>query len=353
MMENVHHIRIVLLTGLGDVVHGLPIANAIRRARPACRISWVAEPMPAGLIAHHPAIDRVIVFEKKRGTRGVLALRRSLQDDAADITLNLNVYFKSVFPTMLSPSPRRLGFDRARSHDGVWLFCNEHLRARPRAHTQDMFLEFLEPLGIAAQPLEWRLEPTAEELRDQAEFLARENARADAPLVALVTASANRKKDWPPDRYIELADRLYAELGLRPMILGGPGSHEAGIARHVIRNSSAPVVNALGNGVRRLVWLIAASRLLIAPDTGPVHIARALEVPVVGLFGHTNPWRVGPYRRYEDLWIDRYTEPGGPPDPANATPRLGRMERITTDEVMEKVSLALRRYAHAASIAPS
>ena len=94
-------------------------------------------------------------------------------------------------------------------------------------------------------------------------------------------------------------------------------------------------------GIARLIWLIGSSRLLIAPDTGPVHIARALEVPVVGLFGHTNPWRVGPYRKYAHLWIDRYTEPGEAPDPGNATPRLGRMEQISTDDVMQKVSLTL------------
>jgi heptosyltransferase I len=345
-MQNVRHIRIVLLTGLGDVVHGLPVANAIRRAHPDWRISWVVEPMPAGLLSPHAAIDRVIVFEKQRGLAGVLDLRRSLRDDRADITLNLNVYFKSVFPTIFTRSPRRIGFDRARSHDGVWLFCNETLPARPRAHTQDQFLEFLDVLDVPRQPLEWRLECSAHELREQAEFLARHAAViAGAPLAAVVTASANRRKDWPPDRYIELADRLYAECGLCPVLIGGPGAYESEMARRIVQQTRAPVINALGNGVRRLIWLISASRLLIAPDTGPLHIARALDVPVVGLFGHTNPWRVGPYRKYEDLWIDRYTEPGDSPDPGNATPKLGRMEQITTDEVMEKVSLALSRYA--------
>jgi heptosyltransferase I len=350
LIQDARHIRIVLLTGLGDVVHGLPLANAIRRTRPDCFISWVVEPMPAGLLAPHPSIDRVIVFDKKRGLQGVRELWQKLRNDAADVTLNLNVYFKSIFPTLLKRSPIRIGFDRGRSHDGVWLSCNHHLEARARAHTQDMFLEFLTVLGVPAEPLEWRLQPTEEEQRDQAEFLA-SHAHTHVPqhrgIVALVTASANRKKDWVPERYVELAGRLHADFGLRPMLIGGPGAHENEIARMIVQRSRAPVIHALGNGVRRLIWLIQSSRLLIAPDTGPVHIARAMGVPVVGLFGHTNPWRVGPYRMYEDLWIDRYTEPDEAPDPSNATPKLGRMEQITTQDVLDKVEVALARYRSA------
>ena len=87
--------------------------------------------------------------------------------------------------------------------------------------------------------------------------------------------------------------------------------------------------------------------MVIAPDTGPVHIARALEVPVIGLYGHTNPWRVGPWRKYEDLWVDAYTDPGEAPDPSNFTPKLERMERITAAEVLERVERA--RAAHTAA----
>jgi heptosyltransferase I len=329
----------VLLTGLGDVVHGLPIACAIRRAWPASRITWVVESMPAGLIEHHPAIDRVVVFHKQEGFAGVLDLRRQLRGEHPDVSLNLNVYFKSVLPVLLSRAPRRIGFDRGRARDGVWLTANEHLPVRPRAHTLDMFLEFLDVLGVAAQPLEWRLEPTPLERAEQAAFFG----PLDRPAVAIVTASANPKKDWPVDRYVGLTERLHGELGLRPILIGGPGSRENEAARTIVQQSRAPVIDARGDGVRRLIWLIGGSRLTIAPDTGPVHISRALRVPVVGLFGHTNPWRVGPYRMFEDLWIDRYTDAGESPDPSRFDPRHGRMEQITIDDVMAKVVLALSR----------
>src|SRR5215212_7441080 len=151
------HVCIVLLTGLGDVVHGLPVVNALKRARPQMRITWVVEPMPAPILQPHDAIDRVVVFDKRRGWRGVRALRRKLHGERFDVTLNLNIYFKSIFPTLLSRAPVRWTFGRDRARDLVWLTGTDHLPRRPRRHTQDMFLEFVEALGIDPQPIEWKL----------------------------------------------------------------------------------------------------------------------------------------------------------------------------------------------------
>jgi heptosyltransferase I len=336
-LDDVRHVRIVLLTGLGDVVHGLPIACAIRRARPDIRITWVVEPMPAPILERHHAIDRVVPFHKKDGLAGVRALSRQLRDDRPDLSINFNIYFKSLFPSLLTRAPRRLGFGRDRARDGVWLASNERLYARPRAHTQDMFLEFAKALGVVAEPLEWRLTPVAAECEQRDAFFA----GIERPVAAIVPASANALKDWVTERWADVADRTYHELGLQPVLVGGPSERERAIASAIIRRADVPVIDALGDDVRRMAWLIGGSRVVIAPDTGPVHISRALGVPVVGLYGHTNPWRVGPYRAYEDLWIDAYTEPDESPDPSRFDPKHGRMERITVDAVIAKVAVAL------------
>lgn len=344
-LQDVRSVRIILLTGLGDVVHGLPIVCAIKRERPDIRITWVVEPMPSAILEGHPAIDRVVVFRKKDGLDGVRALRRDLGSDRADLSINFNIYFKSLFPTLIARAERRLGFDRGRSRDGTWLAATEWLEQRPRAHTQDMFLEFAETLGVRADPLEWRLGLRGGEAGDWRAFFS----GLDRPAAAIAPASANRKKDWVTERWAQVADRLYNEHGLQPVLVGGPSAREREIADTIIARSTVPVVDALGDGVRRLLWLLGGSRLVIAPDTGPVHVARALGVPVVGLYGHTNPWRVGPYRAYEDLWIDAYTEPGDRPDPSRFDPKHERMETITADAVMAKVAVALERYEAPAS----
>ncbi|HSL69108.1 MAG TPA: glycosyltransferase family 9 protein, partial [Longimicrobiales bacterium] len=196
---------------------------------------------------------------------------------------------------------------------------------------------FLDVLGIERPPLEWRITFTAEERTAQTEFFAR---LARRPVVTLAAVSANPKKDWIPQRFARVIDALAGEFEAHTVLIGGPSTRERIVAEEITQSATVKPTIALGDDVRRMMWLVAGSDLLIAPDTGPVHVARACMVPVIGLYGHTNPWRVGPYRCCEDLWVDRYTEPGAPPDPSNAMPKLGRMEQITVDDVLARVRRA-------------
>ncbi len=210
-----------------------------------------------------------------------------------------------------------------------------------------MFLEFLEVLGVEPEPLEWRLRPTAEERERQAAFFH----RFDRPVAAIVPATANPKKDWLPERWADVVDGLERDFGYATLIVGGPSERERRITEEILAGAESGPVVAMGDGIRPLLWRLDGSALVVAPDTGPVHMARAMDVPVVGLYGHTNPWRVGPYRRYEDLWVDAYTEPGEAPDPSSFAPKLGRMETITVRDVMDRVDRAVQRYP-AARVGP-
>ncbi len=329
------HVCIVLLTGLGDVIHGLPLVNAMKRAWPGVRITWVVEPMPAAVLVPHPAVDDVVIFRKKHGVAGVNALRRDLAArPSPDITINLNIYFKSVFPTLFSRGRERWGFDRERARDGVWLFCNRHVEPRPRAHTQDMFLEFLDALGVMHDELAWSMQLTEGERAEQRTFSDTLDGR---DLVAIVPATANHNKDWNAPAWAGVIDAIESDFGARAVLVGGPGARETAIARQITSLSARPPVWEMGDGVRRVVRLIDSAALVIAPDTGPVHIARALQRPVIGLYGHTNPWRVGPYRWCEDLWVDRYTDDGEAPDASRVDPKDGRMDLITPADVLSSV----------------
>jgi len=336
------HLCIVLLTGLGDVVHGLPLVNAIRDANPHARITWIAEPMPASFLAGHPAIDRLVVYRRSEGLSGVRQLRRDLREgDPIDVTLNLNVYLKSIWPTLLSRAPRRIGFDRRRSFEGVWLASNEKLKPLPRAHTADMFLEFAAHLNVPVTNTEWRIRFSPEERKEQTDFFAKFDGR---PVATIIPASATIKKDWVTERWARVATALEQDFGFSVVVAGGPGEREQAAAREIADRSAARVKWAMTDSVRRLAWTVGASNLVLAPDTGPVHIARALEVPVIGLYGHTNPWRVGPWRAYQDLWIDHYTDDGDTPDISDRRPKWERMPTITVDEVLIKVAHAVDKY---------
>lgn len=336
------HFCIVLLTGIGDVVNGLPLVNAIRDAHPASRITWVVEPGPAPVLEGHPSIDRIVRYRRRDGIRGLAPLWRDLRaGEKIDVTLNLNVYFKSAWPTLFSRAPRRIGFGRDRAFEGVWLFSNERLPAVQRSHTADMFLEFAAHLDIPVPEPAWKIAFSRDELLEKSRLF---EMLGPQPVAAIVPASATHKKDWTADRWATIADALERDFGFKVLLTGGPGDREQRIAHEIVKRSSAHIHWAMTDSVRRLMWVLGGSNIVIAPDTGPVHIARALGTPVIGLFGHTNPWRVGPWRAFEDLWVDNYTEPDEEPDPSNRTPKLGRMPTITVEQVLEKIQVAVDRY---------
>jgi heptosyltransferase I len=333
---------IVLLSGIGDVVHGLPLAIDIKRARPDAEVVWVAEPAPAAVLENHPAVDRIIVFRSRDGLRGVRSLARAMRGMHADLALNIQRYFKGVWPSMLSGAATRVGLSPSKTRDGVAFFQTHALAEGPWKHTQELFLDFRWALGVDRDaPVRWDVRLTSEELRESDALFSRLQG---GRVASLVVASANPRKDWPARRYARLAESLSSDFGFRVMLLGGPSDRERAIADMVLEHTSGGVTDGLSSSVRQLMARVARSSLVVAPDTGPLHLAHALEVPVVGLFGHTNPWRVGPWRHFRDLVVDRYTEPGSEPDPSGYLPKEGRMELIRVEDVLEKVEVAEARY---------
>jgi heptosyltransferase I len=333
---------IVLLTGIGDVVHGLPVANALKDADPNRRITWVAEPAPAQVLREHPSVDHVIVFRKTEGFRGIERLRNDFRQRRFDLTLNMQRHFKGVFPTVFSGAPVRVGLDRDRVREGVWRFSNRHIEPGPWVHTQDILLRFLDPLGISRpDPLEWRITFSVAERTRQATFFDR---LPDAPVVGLVLGSNVVSKDWLAERYADLADALHDRYGATVLLVGGPAKRERSAADLILDRARSVPISTLADDVRQMMWTVDGCDLLVSPDSGPLHLAHALGVPVVGLYGFTNPARVGPYDRFRDLVVDAYHDDGEAPDSARTGVRGGRMDRITVSEVLERVEQAFDRY---------
>lgn len=333
---------IVLLSGIGDVVHGLPLALDLKDLDPETHVTWVAEPAPAQVLAHHPAVDRVVVYRSRAGLAGVLELRRAMSGSGAHVTLNIQRYLKSAWPTLFSGAAARVGLPPSKTRDGVRFFSTHVLQEGPWKHSQDLFLDFRWALGVPRDaPVRWELTLTPEEEEERRRFFQTFQGKRTA---ALVVASANPKKDWPAARYAALADALTRDMDFQVLLLGGPSPRERQVLAEVLRLAETVPMDALTGSVRTLMGRIRGSDLVVAPDTGPLHIAHAMGVPVVGLFAHTNPWRVGPWRDFHDLVVDRYTEPGDAPDPAAYLPKDGRMDTITVADVLEKVEVARWRY---------
>jgi heptosyltransferase I len=337
-----NRICVVLLSGIGDVVHGLPVVNALKRDAPERNITWVVQSEPAPLLQPHPSIDRVITFDRKKGLSDIRRLWRELRPLEFDLVINFNIYFKSIIPTFTARAPDKISFGRDRARDLVWLFANHRLSARPIRHTQDHFLEFLDYLAIPVEPLEWKISLTDDEREQQREFFARFD---DQCVVGIVATTARHEKDWQTEHFADVATALERDFNMKVVLLGGPGLREQARARALAERTEADTEWALGDDLRRLTYLVDGCDLLIAGDTGPLHIARALETPVIGLFGHTDPRRAGPYRAFEDLVVDRFNfdAPGQPADFSRPGARDLRTSLISVDDVLEKVRLAVER----------
>jgi heptosyltransferase I len=335
-------ICIVMLSAIGDAVHVLPVATALKRAWPDCRITWVIQSVPYLMVRDHPAIDDFIVFDRRKGPGAWTSyrdLRRAMRGRKFDLLLGLQVYLKAGVITALTPARVKLGFDRVRARDGQWLFTNRRIPAGGQRHVQDQYLEFLDYLGVDPQPITWDLDFSETERADQRAFFS----DLDRPVCAVVVGTSKLRKNWSAEGYARVLEDVAANHGLRPVLVGGPSPIERRIADEVIDRTGAEVRNELGDDLRRLMWIVDGSALLISPDTGPLHIGRALGTPVVGLFGYTNPKRSGPYRAFEDLIVDGYADYPGEDYPLVPEYRDG-MERITVPDVLAKVSLAVEKY---------
>ena len=336
-------ILIVMLSAIGDAVHVLPVLNALKRAWPTTDITWLIQPVPLQLVRGHRSVDRFLVFRRRRG----LSAWQSFQEMALqfprepyDLLLALQVYLKAGVLTGLAPARIKLGFDGARARDLNRLFTTERIEPRGQHHVQDQYFEFLEHMGIDPHPAVWDLPISEAEREAQARFFG----ALDRPACAVVVGTSKPQKNWKAEGYARVVEELEQRWQLQPILVGGPSVTERRMADRVLALTSARVIDALGDDVRRLVWLLDGCVMTISPDTGPLHISRALERPVVGLYGYTNPKRTGPWRMYQDLIVDGYAEFPGEAYPVSPKHRDAGMSRVTTEAVLEKVEIAVKKY---------
>ena len=341
-------VGIVMMSAVGDAVHVLPLLTALKAHRPDARVTWVLQPGAASLVRGHRCVDEIVEFDRASGWRAYPAVRRALAVRPFDVVLALQVYFKAGIVTSFARSPVKLGFDRVRARDANWLFTTHRVPAREGRHVQDQYLEFLDALGVPYGEPVWELGPWPEEREWQSEFLA----SFDRPIAPIVVATSKPEKDWPPERWAAVSDALWSDFGLQPVLVGGRSPRELAAEAVIVQRANAPVRSALGSGLRKLVGIIDGAALVLSPDTGPLHMTVALGRPVVALMGYTNPKRVGPYRRFQDLLIDAYGEPGED-YPISMENRPGRMQRITVRDVLDRVERWRSAYLGGSSRGPN
>jgi len=332
-------ICVLRTSALGDVVHCLAFINGLRLGYPDAHITWVTQDIPAQLIADHPDINRLISFRRKMNFREWLSFRRVLKAESFDLLIVLQSSIKASLITTWIPAKWKLGFDFARSRELIWFVTNRHIPSKNPGHVLDQFMEFLHYLEIDYPDPVWDFHLSSEELEWKRNWLD----NFSRPVVALIPASSKPEKDWSPHKYAHLADRISSILDLEPIIICGPGKHENAIALTIHEEACCKPYIASEKPVRNTLLQLACAQVVVGPDTGPLHMAVALNIPTVGLYGYSNPRRCGPYR-FRNLLVDKYNDSGEIPEAITRKTKPDRMSRIMVDEVFEKIRLALELY---------
>nr|WP_232222229.1 glycosyltransferase family 9 protein [Thioalkalivibrio paradoxus] len=333
---------IVRLSAIGDTTHVLPILRTVQWHWPHTAITWVVGRTEAGLVGDIPGVT-FRVLDKREGIRRCRAqLRTEEAGRVHDAILQMQASLRASLIATGLRGRRRIGFDRARAVNGQWLFTSERIAARPCEHVLDGFFGFLERAGLAARELAWEIP-----LPSDARAFAARVLPEDRPLLAISACSSQRLRnyrDWPAQRYIAVADHAAAR-GFRVVLTGGPSARERAYADAIVAGARERPVDLVGQtSLKQLAAVLARCAGLVGPDSGPVHVASALDVPVIGLYATSNPARTGPYRHREFV-VDRYPDAvrrflGREPDTLRWGTRVRHpeaMELITVADVCERI----------------
>lgn len=338
----IRHALIVKLSSIGDVIHALPVASALKRRYPSMRITWAAERWTAPLVEGHPAIDRVVAFppmmtwpaSPAAWWSDFRASVRELRRESYDAALDLQGLAKSAVVSALSRAPYRIG--RAGQREGAHLVSAGVPLPTTPIHAVDEYLLVARALGADVDPVEFAL-PISNEARASVDQLLKKHGVATARRLIVVNPSAAQSwKQWPATRWSEVIDRL-ADAGT--VVVIGTAS-QAPSHRAIVEQSGRRAIDLTGQTtLAEVVALIARASLHLAPDTGTLHIAVALRTPIVAIYGPSSRVRVGPYR--QPAAVVAHDDVCGLGCPAYC--RYGRrcLEAVTADEVVKKARAAL------------
>jgi len=282
-------ILLVRLGSLGDVIHALPAASALRDAFPEARIDWLIEPKWRRLLEGNSDLTEIIPLEKKTAA-GLISTIRKLRAARYTCAIDFQGLYKSALPAFASGAPRRIGFPSTYAREGfASMFYTDKINPRG-AHKVDHNLTLAAAAGARTSTPRFPLTPHPEDEKQVTQELARHNL---ADFFVLNPGGGWRSKCWPPERYGELHHRLAAQHGWRGIITFGPG--EERLAQELVSAAGNPAPLALPLGLGPLMALLRRAKFVVSADTGPLHLASALGAPVVGLYGPTDPARNGPY----------------------------------------------------------
>ena len=299
-------ILLIKPSSLGDVVHALPTANLLRKTFPEATIAWLINDSLVGLLKNCPVINAIIPFYRQRWGHAsrwseFLLYLRKLKEQEFDLAIDLQGLFRSGVLARASGAPRRVGLSDAR--EGAGWFYNEIVSIPPGVtHAVDRYLQTISHLGSPIGTIEFPFGESAEDKEAVSELLKSQGA-GGTPLIAFSPCARWDNKRWAAESYAELARQVEHQWKPHRVVLIGEARDEKYLCSIANQSSVRPIVMAGALTFGQLIDLLRRCSLFFGNDTGPTHIAAALNVPTVEIFGPTDPAKTGPHSTQLDHTI--------------------------------------------------
>ena len=272
---------ILRLSAIGDVCNTIAAVQMIQKQWPETKITWITGKLEAHLIGDLPNIN-VVVFDKKLGWKGYTQLWKTLKNERFDALLHMQYALRASVATLGIKAKYKLGFDKERSNDFQTLFTNYKVPSPQKPHVLDGLIAFVKELGVNTTNPTWDI-PTSDE----------DNAWASSQLsdvnnknLVIVPAASKAYKNWNAQGYADVIHHAQSQ-GWTITLAGSPAQVEIDLAANIESLLNAPVKNLVGkSSLKEMLALLKQANLVIAPDTGPAHMANAVNTPIIGLYAH-------------------------------------------------------------------
>jgi lipopolysaccharide heptosyltransferase I len=302
-------ILIIRLSAIGDVVHVLPSLRLLRSHFPESKISWLVEDKASNILTGHPDIDDVIVFPRRKWQREILKINKTintladilsfykkLRKEHYDLVIDFQGNLKSGIMNLITGSEKRVGFGRGYCKEFNYLTTRyQAFPPEKKMHRIDKNLFLLKELGIENGFQRPKLPVFKPDKKYISKFI-NTGINPSLPIIIIHpgTSKFGSYKQWPPLNYALLADMILDTYEANVVLTWGP--YEFGVVKEIaekMKHKAFPACET--RSIKQLIELIRHASLFIGGDTGPLHIASILDIPVVGIYGPKDPEIYGPY----------------------------------------------------------
>ena len=282
------------LSAIGDVCHAVAAIQALQKQWPTTKVTWIIGKIEAQLLEGLEGVE-LVIFDKKAGLSGMQSVWKQLSGRKFDVLVHMQLALRASLLTLGIKATYKVGFNFKRAKEAQWLFTNKKLEDVESQHVLDSFYSFVNYLGVPRSIPEWNLPINVEDTQFAKESLGQ------GPTVVISPAASKDERNWLPERYAELADYVISQ-GYQVVICGSPAEREMTLAKVIREKMTQPSINLVGKtSLKQLTAILKEATVVVAPDSGPAHIATTQGTPVIGLYGHSNPLRTGPYNNLSSV----------------------------------------------------